>query len=327
MEGMKRLFYKLLCSALIILISSTVWGEDYFTLSNPEIYEIRLVWELKNISTGMARNIKVRLFLPNREELPPYQKIVNYSLSPAGINFKLNGESAEISIPSLAGRDSLKIACNYRVINYTLVNDLNSYIGGEYTTKLRYLQPEKGIESNHPAIIDLAKKITRGDTGVLDKAKSIFAFLNDQLEYKLFDEEDHSALKTLSRGYGSCVDYSYAFIALCRAVEVPARFVQGYRFDPSQITVKEREADSLGHAWAEVQLPNIGWITVDPTYNYQVNGIRKVSYEFFGKILPQDRHLFIGYSTDTSCGCTWESNVKKPAKVQIETASFIRKIK
>lgn len=323
---MKKLWFRLTGVFLILFIACGISAEGYFKLTEPETYKVHLSWEFKN-QGGQARNLNIRLHLPNRDDLPPYQKMLSYSLYPSGNNAKVDGEFTELNFPLLGSRSTLKIQCDFTVMNYAIVYNLDAYVGGQYTTETRYLEPEAGIESTAPAIVDLAKKITEGKAGNLGKAKSIFAFLNSHLEYRYFKEETHSALTTLSRRYGSCTDYSYAFIALCRAVGVPARLVRGYRFDPAKIGGQPLVLDDLGHAWAEIQLPLIGWITVDPTYNYLVNGVKEINYDFFGKVIPQDRHLFLGYTLDSDCQYFLEHSRQNPSKIEIQTTGTIQRVR
>ncbi len=62
----------------------------------------------------------------------------------------------------------------------------------------------------------------------------------------------------IKRGTGSCSEYTFAFIALCRAAGLPARY-QG------SVVVRGDDAsiDDAFHRWAEIYLPNYGWIPVD----------------------------------------------------------------
>ncbi|MDF1644234.1 MAG: DUF3488 and transglutaminase-like domain-containing protein [Pseudomonadales bacterium] len=65
---------------------------------------------------------------------------------------------------------------------------------------------------------------------------------------------------------GFCEHYAGSFVFLMRAAGIPARVVAGY-----QGGEKSSEGDYLlvhqfdAHAWAEVWLPNRGWVRVDPT--------------------------------------------------------------
>ena len=56
------------------------------------------------------------------------------------------------------------------------------------------------------------------------------------------------------------VDYAHLFIGSARALDIPARFVTGYRF-------VEGEANGL-HAWAEAFDERLGWIGFDPSLGH-----------------------------------------------------------
>jgi transglutaminase-like putative cysteine protease len=65
---------------------------------------------------------------------------------------------------------------------------------------------------------------------------------------------------------GFCEHYAGAFVFLMRAAGVPARVVTGYQggeMNPLDGYLTVRQSDA--HAWAEVWLPNRGWVRVDPT--------------------------------------------------------------
>ena len=58
---------------------------------------------------------------------------------------------------------------------------------------------------------------------------------------------------------GVCQDLTHILIAAARACGFPARYVSGYFHRADGIT--EQEA---GHAWAEVKVPGLGWVGLDP---------------------------------------------------------------
>lgn len=90
--------------------------------------------------------------------------------------------------------------------------------------------------------------------------QSIFQSLN----YIPRDEEGvQSPDETLSKMAGSCRDYAWLFIHMCRQMGIAARFVSGYHYSPS--TSEGHRADNSTHAWAEVYLPGAGWKGFDPT--------------------------------------------------------------
>lgn len=64
---------------------------------------------------------------------------------------------------------------------------------------------------------------------------------------------------------GFCEHYASAFVTLMRAAGVPARVVVGYQggeLNPTGNYLIVRQADA--HAWAEIALPERGWVRIDP---------------------------------------------------------------
>lgn len=67
---------------------------------------------------------------------------------------------------------------------------------------------------------------------------------------------------------GYCVHFASATTALLQAMDIPARYVFGYRF----FTVGNEEktvTDEMAHAWTEVYCPGIGWVKVESTAGAQ----------------------------------------------------------
>ncbi|HVL47084.1 MAG TPA: transglutaminase family protein [Candidatus Thermoplasmatota archaeon] len=64
---------------------------------------------------------------------------------------------------------------------------------------------------------------------------------------------------TLDAREGACRDFAVLFVAACRLLGVPARFVSGYR-----VIEATRQGQEL-HAWAEAWIPGHGWRGFDPT--------------------------------------------------------------
>lgn len=121
----------------------------------------------------------------------------------------------------------------------------------------RDLLPSRGIESDHPTLIEQAEEITSGLEGEREKAKAIYEFVAKHVAYDvekaeadIFNIAD-SALSTLQSGQGICQDYAFLTTALLRAIGLEAHYVSGY--------AGER------HAWVEVKVDG-EWIEMDPTW-------------------------------------------------------------
>ena len=60
---------------------------------------------------------------------------------------------------------------------------------------------------------------------------------------------------------GVCQDFAHLFIAVARAMGVPARYVSGYIHVPT-----EKAGVTASHAWAEAWVPGRGWTGFDATH-------------------------------------------------------------
>jgi len=58
-----------------------------------------------------------------------------------------------------------------------------------------------------------------------------------------------SAIDAFYAGQGVCQDHAHILIAMCRALQLPARYVSGYIYD-------ENQPHLASHAWAEVFVEN-----------------------------------------------------------------------
>lgn len=73
-----------------------------------------------------------------------------------------------------------------------------------------------------------------------------------------------SALTTVDLGSGSCRDFAFLYMEVARLFGFAARFVTGYLNDLSD-DGQEHEGGGSTHAWAEIYLPDEGWVEFDPT--------------------------------------------------------------
>lgn len=73
-----------------------------------------------------------------------------------------------------------------------------------------------------------------------------------------------SAREAFASRRGVCQDFAHVFIAACRSIGIPARYVGGYFL---RTDTHEQEA---GHAWVEAHVEGIGWIGFDPAHGLSV---------------------------------------------------------
>jgi transglutaminase-like putative cysteine protease len=103
----------------------------------------------------------------------------------------------------------------------------------------------------------------------------------------------HSSIEdAISIGAGVCQDFAHLLLGVARMRGLPARYVSGYLVPNSAATPGGRQEEVIGgqasHAWAEVLLPDDGWIGLDPTLGRPV-GLRHVRVAYgrdYGDVAP-----------------------------------------
>ena len=116
---------------------------------------------------------------------------------------------------------------------------------------------------------DQAEALVAGIRPGYAQVEAIRAWIHDHLTYKYgVSDQTTDALDTLAQGAGVCRDFAHVGIALCRALQVPARMVVGYlhKLDPMDL-----------HAWFEAFVGG-RWYTFDATQDVPRGGRIVVAY-------------------------------------------------
>lgn len=141
-----------------------------------------------------------------------------------------------------------------------------------------YLQPRTPHLELTPQVRELAQKIVGDEKRVAHKAFKIWSWLDEnvgwcpEMEYVVMP---NIVQKVITEGKGDCGTQGLAFVALCRAVDVPARWQSGWVTPPRAWNM---------HDWAEFYAPGIGWLPVDPSRGRQKSDDPAVRDFLFGNI-------------------------------------------
>lgn len=83
--------------------------------------------------------------------------------------------------------------------------------------------------------------------------------INDAVEYSEGETDvKTTAARALADAKGVCQDHAHIFIAACRILNIPARYVSGYL-----ASGQGGEVHAASHAWAEAVVPDLGWVSFD----------------------------------------------------------------
>jgi hypothetical protein len=127
-------------------------------------------------------------------------------------------------------------------------------------------------DSDHPTLINLSARLAQGKETPLEKVKSIFHFVRDEIKFGFTPVWDEiKASEVLHYGLGYCNTKATLFVALCRVAGIPARV----HFGLIDIRIMRGIMPGFvfpflpklgGHSWSEVQIDG-QWLPVDSYIN------------------------------------------------------------
>jgi transglutaminase-like putative cysteine protease len=127
-----------------------------------------------------------------------------------------------------------------------------------------FLAPQEIIDINDKIRL-LASELAQGEDDLYSVVFRLAIWVEDNVEYDLSSitaEATQKASWVLDNRKGVCDELTSLFIAMCRSLGIPARFVTGVSY--SNINLQN---DGWGpHGWAEVYFPGFGWVPFDVTY-------------------------------------------------------------
>lgn len=124
---------------------------------------------------------------------------------------------------------------------------------------------------------------------VTQKIERISSCLSESFVYETgVTSVNTTAHQALEIGKGVCQDFAHVMIALCRMVNIPARYVAGFM-----------QGEGFTHAWIEFYDGGI-WLPFDPTHNRWIEeGYIKLAHGRDYADCPIERGLFSGTAFQT----------------------------
>lgn len=140
----------------------------------------------------------------------------------------------------------------------TRVNGPIEYYQDNEVNITKWLSPAEYIDSDNISIISLANNLVQDQDSNLEKARSIFKYVDKKIHNKDSHIPNLNASKVLNLGFGVCRDQARLFVALCRSANIPSRTISGF-------IAKDFDSFNSLHLWSEIRLEDGTWIQVCPT--------------------------------------------------------------
>ena len=213
---------------------------------------------------GKILTLDVQIALPENRDNQTMLQPFDYNVQPTNIlTDKWGQKTALYSFKNVKPGEKMEIQLtsvfethNVRYLIYP--EDVGSLSDIPQDLKEKYLLDDEKYQIHSKVIQETLKKVVGDEENPYWVARKIHQYLVEHLYY-LMDGAWDTAPTVLTNGHGSCSEYSFAFIALCKAAGLPTRYV-GATWGGSE----SKTMDNVFHRWVEVYLPNYGWIPIDP---------------------------------------------------------------
>lgn len=222
--------------------------------------EYRVHQRLTLVNEGPGQPAKQNLWVALIQNVPPYQEVLSTEITPA--NYRLvtdeyGNRYAEFDFSEHPAGTTKIVEIDYRLTVNELTYDL-SVCEGE--TLDEFTLPELHIESANPQIVALASSLSEGKETACQQMRAFYDYIGDELVYS-YNGDNWGAQAALGPMGADCTEYASLLVALSRAQGIPARYFEGLLYLENDTKSLAR----LEHAWADVYLPDIGWVALDPT--------------------------------------------------------------
>jgi len=277
--------------------------DDYFVKKNPKESMITYTHLTTNFGPGKVKTADIYLPIPeNRVNQKILQKI-NYAIKPDIVTDKWGQQIAHFHKENLLSGQQFEVTETINVETYNVrififPDKVGSFSSIPQAILKKYLVNDAKYKYDNPVIQNAVKEAVGNEKNPYWVARKIYDYLMPKMYYKMTGGWN-TAPTVLARGNGSCSEYSFVYIAMCRAAGLPARYVGSIAQRG-----EKRAMDDVFHRWVEVYLPNYGWVPVDPSGGDQKSPAAQARY--FGHL--SNRFLITTQSGGGSEYMNWTYN-------------------
>jgi sugar lactone lactonase YvrE len=242
-----------------------IYDKETFSKSDEKEEFLEYTNQVRNYGPGVIKDLDVYLAVP--ENLNNQELVGQIEYFPQPTDFLTDQWGQKVAHYKFQNLEATKFVSVGMKVKAKLYKN-RYYVFPEKVGKLedipksikeKYLVDDAKYSINDPFIQMSAKQAVGNETNPYWIARKIFNYVIAHMEYELSGGWN-IAPTVLKRGTGSCSEYSFVYIALCRSSGLPARYV-------GSVVIRGDDAsdDDVFHRWVEVYLPNYGWIPVDPS--------------------------------------------------------------
>jgi transglutaminase-like putative cysteine protease len=232
--------------------------------TEPHTLDLLLTQEFRNYGPGEVTELDVYIAVPR--ELPSQKLLTGPEFTPSPdeiVRDRWDQPVAHFRLHDLPLAERRQIRMSVRTELAAVRHFVFPHLVGELEdlpeeVRERYLVDEDKYRLEDPRIRKAVSEAVGDETNPYWMMRNIHRHIRERMHYELAGGWN-VAPRVLERGNGSCSEYTFVFIAMCRAAGVPARYV-------GSVVIRGDEAstDEVFHRWSQVYLPGYGWVHVDP---------------------------------------------------------------
>lgn len=242
---------------------------------------------------------KVRCWLPFPQECGPQSDVQLLSSTPADAQIAPNGtphRSIYFEQIVTDANQPVRLAAEFSFVTGAQVTELDPSACRPYDTSGVLYRTYTVERPPHilfsPTVHQLVDDIVGDEPNPLRRAQLIFGWCNDNLRYCA--EHEYSTIRNISEHAlttrrGDCGVQALAFITLCRAAGVPARWQSGFSTRPGNWDM---------HDWAQFYVEPWGWLPADPSFGLLASDDPRVRWFYCGNLDPYRMIVNLDYGRD-----------------------------
>jgi transglutaminase-like putative cysteine protease len=233
--------------------------------SNPHKATVTYTHQITNFGPGNIKDLNIHIAIPRDRPNQEINGEISYTPEYTDVvTDQWNQKTAHLSRKNIQSDETVNFemkvdATIYDVRYFIFPDQVGDLEDIPQEIKDKYLVNNEKYQYNHPTVKKALRKALGESKNPYWMARDIFNYLIDNMYYEMVGGWN-TAPTVIERGNGSCSEYSFAFISMCRSAGIPARYV-------GSVVIRGDKAslDDVFHRWVEIYLPNYGWIPIDPS--------------------------------------------------------------
>jgi len=242
-----------------------IMDDENFLKSKEKKRKVIFTHQLKNFGPGIVTSADLHIAVPVNRDNQELLGESTFNMTPVDfVTDRWGQKTAHFHFENLKAGETktvemTTVAKTWEVRYFIFPDKVGSLDQVPEEISDKYLEDNEKFQLTHPIIRQAVSQVVGDETNPYWIMRNIFDYINANMYYEMTGGWN-TAPTVLARGNGSCSEYTFVFISMCRAAGIPARYA-------GSVVVRGEEAsmDDVFHRWAEVYLPGYGWIPVDPS--------------------------------------------------------------